>query len=109
MMDLILSPGERCGKKKIFFNHSNRKERKEMEGEVVKLPKTYQEKENAKRLIVVLEGAQLETVKVGNEFQLLNSDDHANICKKRKRDIADARPDITHQVTRSNMSISIIL
>merc|ERR1712190_189392 len=26
-----------------------------------------------------------------------NSDDHKNICAKNNRDIADARPDITHQ------------
>merc|ERR1719336_40785 len=30
-------------------------------------------------------------------LELLNSDDHKNICAKNGRDIADVRPDITHQ------------
>jgi hypothetical protein len=63
-----------------------------------KVPKTLEEKENKKRLIVVLEGATLETVKQGDNYALLNCDDHAPLLKKRKRDTADARPDITHQV-----------
>ncbi|KAK2708664.1 ribosomal RNA small subunit methyltransferase NEP1-like [Artemia franciscana] len=50
-----------------------------------------------KRLIVVLEGAQLECVKVGYEFELLNCDDHIGILKKNNRDPATVRPDITHQ------------
>jgi len=63
-----------------------------------RMPITHDEKEIKKRLIVVLESAQLETVKIGKEFQLLNCDDHVSILKKRKRDASlDARPDITHQ------------
>mmetsp|Transcript_21281 Transcript_21281/g.82614 ORF Transcript_21281/g.82614 Transcript_21281/m.82614 type:complete len:328 (+) Transcript_21281:53-1036(+) len=62
-----------------------------------KLPKTLLEKENNRRLIVVLESACLETVKFGNGFQLLNCDDHISILRKKKRDLAEARPDITHQ------------
>jgi len=50
-----------------------------------------------KRLILVLEGAQLETVKVGNTFELLNCDEHANIMRKNNRDPGSCRPDITHQ------------
>uniref|UniRef100_A0A1I8ML51 18S rRNA (pseudouridine-N1)-methyltransferase n=1 Tax=Musca domestica TaxID=7370 RepID=A0A1I8ML51_MUSDO len=50
-----------------------------------------------KRLIIVLESAQLETVKVGNTFELLNCDDHANIMRKNNRDPGSCRPDITHQ------------
>ncbi|KAJ6636007.1 Ribosomal RNA small subunit methyltransferase NEP1 [Pseudolycoriella hygida] len=52
---------------------------------------------NEKRLIVILEGAQLETVKVGNVFELLNCDDHMNILRKNNRDPGTCRPDITHQ------------
>jgi len=64
-----------------------------------KLPKTFKEKETARRLIVVLDGAQLETVKIGNDYQLLNCDDHQSVLRKRKREENnDARPDITHQV-----------
>ncbi|XP_055380512.1 ribosomal RNA small subunit methyltransferase NEP1 [Condylostylus longicornis] len=50
-----------------------------------------------KRLIIVLEGAQLETVKVGGGFELLNCDDHASIMRKNNRDPGSCRPDITHQ------------
>jgi len=52
---------------------------------------------NQKRLIIVLENAQLETVKVGKTFELLNPDDHAHILKREGRDIGSCRPDITHQ------------
>mmetsp|Transcript_15815 Transcript_15815/g.26192 ORF Transcript_15815/g.26192 Transcript_15815/m.26192 type:complete len:243 (+) Transcript_15815:18-746(+) len=62
-----------------------------------KLPRTPLEKETAKRLIVILENANLETVKAGKEFQLLNGDDHKHILHKAKRDPAECRPDITHQ------------
>jgi rRNA small subunit pseudouridine methyltransferase Nep1 len=63
-----------------------------------RLPKSFKERESARRLIVVLDGAQLETVKNGSEYELLNCDDHATLLKKRKRDAAECRPDITHQV-----------
>jgi rRNA small subunit pseudouridine methyltransferase Nep1 len=43
----------------------------------------------------------LETVKAGKEFQMLNSDDHANIMLKKNRDPAVMRPDILHQVHSS--------
>ncbi|PZC79793.1 hypothetical protein B5X24_HaOG215782 [Helicoverpa armigera] len=54
-------------------------------------------KKQEKRLIVILENAQLETVKTGNSFELLNCDDHANILRKNDRDPGSCRPDITHQ------------
>lgn len=57
---------------------------------------------SGKRLIVVVEQACLETYKVGKtkdaKYALLNCDDHQGILKKMGRDIADARPDIAHQV-----------
>ncbi len=49
--------------------------------------------------IPLQENACLETVKVGNDYQLANSDDHKHILKKRKRESEEARPDIVHQVT----------
>ncbi|XP_035892193.1 ribosomal RNA small subunit methyltransferase NEP1 [Anopheles stephensi] len=52
---------------------------------------------NERRLIIVLEGAQLETVKVGQVFELLNCDDHLSIFRKNNRDPGSCRPDITHQ------------
>ncbi|KAJ1474850.1 C2f protein [Baffinella frigidus] len=46
----------------------------------------------------VLERACLETVKAGKSYELLNCDDHAHIMKKHKRDPAESRPDISHQM-----------
>ena len=46
----------------------------------------------------MLERACLETVKAGKSYELLNCDDHAHIMKKHKRDPAESRPDISHQV-----------
>lgn len=54
-------------------------------------------KKQEKRLIVVLESANLETVKAGKGYGLLNVDDHASILRKLNRDFSTARPDITHQ------------
>jgi rRNA small subunit pseudouridine methyltransferase Nep1 len=66
-----------------------------------KVPKTTMEKENSRRLIVVLEEATLETLKIGKNkeghYQLLNVDDHLHILKKNNRETYEARPDITHQ------------
>lgn len=56
---------------------------------------------NTQRLIVVLSQACLETHKVssanGDKYALLNCDDHQGLLRKMGRDIAEARPDITHQ------------
>ncbi|KWX13693.1 putative Ribosome biogenesis protein NEP1 [Giardia duodenalis assemblage B] len=52
---------------------------------------------NTSRLIVILEGAFLETVKNKDRYQLLNVDDHFTILRKHKRQADIARPDITHQ------------
>ncbi|KAI7852151.1 Alpha/beta knot methyltransferase [Circinella umbellata] len=66
-----------------------------------KIPKTQIEKENSRRLIVVLEQATLETLKIGKNkegnYQLLNVDDHLHILKKNNRETYEARPDILHQ------------
>eukprot|EP01133_Synstelium_polycarpum_P020395 gene20395-24477_t len=50
-----------------------------------------------KKLIVILEHATLEAVKVRDAYQLLNCDDHADFLKKYKREASEARPDILHQ------------
>lgn len=73
------------------------------------VPKTGQQKDGVRRLIVVLEKCSLEAYKIGGgssdrrggkevKYALLNCDDHQGILAKTGRDIADARPDITHQV-----------
>ena len=78
---------------------------------------------SGRRLFVILEQACLEAYKVsggggsggkgrggkdfGNgeaKYTLLNCDDHQGILAKTGRDIADARPDITHQVGHSFLS-----
>ncbi len=62
-----------------------------------KVASSEHEKATAKRLIVVLERACLESAKVGKDFQLLNCDDHQNILRKNGKNISESRPDITHQ------------
>ena len=53
---------------------------------------------DAKKVIVVLENANLEVVKTSKGvYELLNADDHAGIHRKRKRDPRESRPDIAHQ------------
>ena len=68
-----------------------------------KLPSTFEERQNAKRLIVVLEAASLETVRVGKStsapYQLLNCDDHHGVLSRNNKEVSDYRPDITHQVS----------
>lgn len=62
------------------------------------LPRTLEERMHARRIVVVLEKCSLECVQPRKgAMELLNSDDHKNICAKNGRDIADVRPDITHQ------------
>lgn len=78
------------------------------------VPRTTIQKSQNRRLIVILERACLESYRVsggsggggrngkgkGNgeaKYALLNCDDHQGILAKTGRDIADARPDITHQ------------
>lgn len=66
---------------------------------------------DSQRLIVVLSNASLETYKASyggssrtgvfreEKYSLLNSDEHIGVMRKMNRDISDARPDITHQVS----------
>ncbi|KFO20274.1 ribosomal RNA small subunit methyltransferase NEP1 isoform X1 [Fukomys damarensis] len=54
-------------------------------------------KSGGRRLIVVLEGASLETVKVGKTYELLNCDKHKSVLLKNGRDPGEVRPDIAHQ------------
>lgn len=69
--------------------------------ETPKLPKNKIEREFAQRVIVVLDCAPLEIVRVGkgpdSRHHLLNSDDHQNVLRKHNKDLSEYRPDITHQ------------
>lgn len=51
----------------------------------------------SKRLIIILERANLEVVKVKTNFELLNTDDHGNFIRKHGKDPTNCRPDILHQ------------
>lgn len=93
-----------------YSNSSDSKERNSFIGKVKsesidyvpQAPTVLSSKDKStQRLIVVLSNACLESIKIssagGDRYALLNCDDHQVILKKTKRDIADARPDITHQ------------
>jgi len=64
---------------------------------------------DSQRLIVVLSNASLETYRASHgpvrgpgreeKYSLLNSDEHIGVMRKMGRDISEARPDITHQVS----------
>ncbi|KAJ8043061.1 Ribosomal RNA small subunit methyltransferase NEP1 [Holothuria leucospilota] len=62
-----------------------------------KIIKTIHEKNEDKRLIVILENASLETIKTKDGFELLNCDRLKGLLKKHKLDPAKYRPDIAHQ------------
>lgn len=83
-----------------------------------RVPKTAAEKESTRRLYVVLSQACLETYQISSSssgsgaarrdgrghdagreerYTLLNCDDHQGILSKMQREVATARPDITHQ------------
>lgn len=66
------------------------------------LPRTMEERLNARRIVVVLEKCALELAQPRKgAIELLNCDDHQTLLAKSKRDIADIRPDITHQCLMS--------
>jgi len=62
------------------------------------LPRTLEERMAARRVVVVLEQCALELVQPRKgAVELLNCDDHKGIVVKNGKNIADCRPDITHQ------------
>lgn len=65
---------------------------------IIRLKLSKSARNESQRLIVILEHANLEPVKVGSRFELINCDDHMNQIRKYKKDPAFCRPDITHQV-----------
>lgn len=98
----------------------------------VRTPFSFKSGNNTPRVIVVLERACLETVKTKKVcacantataslleqykqkrshthhlqgFELLNSDDHQGLHKKLKRNPAESRPDIVHQVSHNTAAL----
>lgn len=73
--------------------------------------------EETRRVIIILANAPLETVKCGGSkkgkddgsYQLLNCDDHQGLLKRHNREIAEMRPDISHQVTKGIVIIKFTL
>lgn len=62
----------------------------------VRLPRSAEEKEQWKRVIIILEHCPLQTIQTDKGFELL-SDRHRSYHAKRKQDPADWRPDVVHQ------------
>jgi rRNA small subunit pseudouridine methyltransferase Nep1 len=62
-----------------------------------RVPRTSEERKTGERVFVVLEKAPLELVHVKGRYELMNADDHKNMCLKHGRDLQNCRPDITHQ------------
>lgn len=61
-------------------------------------PKRFKNLTNqSKRLIIILERANLECVKAKQNFELLNTDDHQGFIKKYHKNPMFCRPDILHQ------------
>ncbi|GFP91857.1 ribosomal rna small subunit methyltransferase nep1 [Phtheirospermum japonicum] len=56
---------------------------------------------NKPGVIFVLEKASLEIGKVGKNYQLLSSEEHANFLMRNKRNPADYRPDIAFQAIQT--------
>ncbi|KAB5519323.1 hypothetical protein DKX38_023642 [Salix brachista] len=52
-------------------------------------------------VIFVLEKASLEVAKVGKNYQILNSEEHANFLRRNNKNPADYRPDIVYQALLS--------
>ncbi|CAF4946437.1 unnamed protein product, partial [Rotaria sp. Silwood1] len=79
-------------------NNNNKDKFQTMQVDESLINKAKKIKSTDKRLIVVLEQANLETIKIGKVYELLNCDRHKNHLLKYKRDPnSNARPDITHQ------------
>ena len=65
--------------------------------EAPKIPKNFEDRENWKRLIVILEQANLETCKSKKGvIELINCDDHQKLIKSLKKKLEDYWPDVTH-------------
>lgn len=62
-----------------------------------KIPRTFEEKSTHSRVIVILEAANLETIKTKRGIELLNCDDHQKVISKMGKKLEDYRPDVTHQ------------
>lgn len=85
--------------KSITFDHDNPDSLKNLtqSNDRIHNPKRFKNLTNqSKRLIIILERANLEIVKNRQKFELLNTDDHQNIIKY-KKDPMFCRPDIVHQ------------
>ncbi|XP_027175688.1 ribosomal RNA small subunit methyltransferase NEP1 [Coffea eugenioides] len=95
-------PGEGGAEEEEDEENINEKKRRaeEIANELPSLPIVLaddQKNANKPGVIFILEKASLEVAKVGKNYQLLNSDKHANFLRRNGRNPADYRPDIAHQ------------
>ena len=74
------------------------KDSKPISGGAVTLGDASDAKTSSATVTLVLEQASLESVKTKRGFELMNCDEHGTILKKAKRDPAESRPDILHQL-----------
>jgi len=74
------------------------KDSKPISGGAVTLGDASDAKTASATVTLVLEQASLESVKTKRGFELMNCDEHGTILKKAKRDPAESRPDILHQL-----------
>ena len=90
--------GKKRRKLKQMAQPNNSDDEDESVQEYIPIPKRVDRDSNEKRLIVILEGASLETGFTKRDgYQLLTSDKHHALLSKEGRDPSLARPDITHQ------------
>lgn len=85
------------GKRKLDMNEEERQEADQYLKKVAPHTVIKHQIEQEKRLIVVLERANVEVVKAGKHYELLNCDHHMGLIRKYKKDLKDCRPDILHQ------------
>jgi len=53
--------------------------------------------EDEQKLYVVLDRANLEVIKIRDQYELINTDHHGNYIRKHGKDEKNCRPDILHQ------------
>jgi rRNA pseudouridine-1189 N-methylase Emg1 (Nep1/Mra1 family) len=63
-----------------------------------KIDKRSNKEKDNKRLIIILEHANLELTNEKKDPEIINSDEHYKVIKKLKKSVEEFRPDITHQV-----------
>nr|XP_028948643.1 ribosomal RNA small subunit methyltransferase nep-1 [Malus domestica] len=88
---------EEADKKRSKGNEAEERKGNPIELEGIPMAPAEINPKNGPGAIFILEKASLEVAKVGQTYQLLNSDEHSNFLRKNNKDPALYRPDILHQ------------